>query len=72
MDGEAVDVKLLPVIGRRKLSIRATMTAPKGKTLVIEKQTSSITNEGVKAVTVTLAGKAVSIAAGETVSAKIA
>lgn len=37
-----------------------------------DKQTASITNTGAEAVTVTLAGKTVSIAAGETVSAKIA
>jgi len=43
----------------------------RGQTLAVkaDKQAASITNTGDKAVTVTLAGKVVDIAAGETVSA---
>ena len=44
VDGQTVAPKLLPVIGRRKLSIRATMNVPQGKTLVIEKLTAVTTS----------------------------
>ena len=40
-------------------------------TVKADKQTVAVKNEGVSAVTVTLAGKAVTIAAGETVSASL-
>lgn len=44
LDGETIAPKILPVIGRRKLSVRAEMTAPKGRTLVIEKLTAVTTS----------------------------
>lgn len=44
IDGHDAETRLLPRIERRRLAIKATMTVPKGKTLVIEKLTAVTTS----------------------------